>query len=140
MSLVLNEKNIVLGLDSVSKEDAIVKAGQLLVEMGAVESDYIDAMLEREKLMTTYMGMGLAIPHGINEAKKHIKESGVVICQYPNGVDFDGEKAYLVVGIAGKGDEHLEILSSIAVALDDELIEKLAKSNDKADFVAAFAE
>lgn len=138
MSLKLTEKNVVLGLETVSKEEAIRKAGEFLVELGAVENDYIDAMIEREKLMTTYMGMGLAIPHGINDAKKHIKESNIVICQYPEGVDFDGEKAYLVIGIAGKGDEHLEILSAIAVAADDELIASLSKSNDKNEFINAF--
>lgn len=140
MSIKLEEKNIVLGLVSVSKEDAIVAAGRKLVEGGYVEASYVDAMLEREKVMTTYMGMGLAIPHGVNEAKKDIKESGLVILQYPNGVKFDDELAYLVVGIAGKGDEHLEILSSIAINLDDDVIEKLKNSMSKKDFIDAFAE
>src|SRR3712207_882053 len=140
MATKLLEKNIFLGLEGSSKEDAIRLAGRKLVEAGCVEEAYIEAMLEREKVMTTYMGMGLAIPHGVNEAKKDIKESGIVILQYPEGVDFDGEKAYLVVGIAGKGDEHLEILSNIAVALDDDVIENLKKSTDVNDFINAFAQ
>ncbi|WP_343119298.1 PTS sugar transporter subunit IIA, partial [Clostridioides difficile] len=101
-------------LDSVSKEEAITLAGRKLVENGYVKEEYIPAMLEREKVMTTYMGMGVAIPHGVNEAKKEILSSGIVILQFPNGIDFDGEKAYLLIGIAGVGDEHLEILSNIA--------------------------
>lgn len=140
MSTKLVKENVVLGLDSVSKEDAIRAAGRKLVEAGCVNEEYIEAMIEREKMMTTYMGMGVAIPHGVNEAKKDIKESGIVILQYPQGVDFDGEKAYLVIGIAGKGDEHLELLSSIAVNLEDELVEKLKDSKDASEFVDAFAE
>lgn len=140
MAAQLLEKNIFLGLKETSKEDAIKLAGRKLVEAGCVEEAYINAMLEREKVMTTYMGMGLAIPHGVNEAKKDIIESGIVILQYPDGVSFDGEMAYLVVGIAEKGDEHLEILSSIAIALDDDVVEKLRVTTSKSDFIEAFAE
>lgn len=136
---VLCEENVFLGLGSVSKEEAIVMAGQKLVENGYVKESYIDAMLEREKIMTTFMGMGVAIPHGVNEAKKEILSSGIVILQFPEGVDFDGEKAYLIIGIAGVGNEHLEILSNIAVVLDDELTERLKDSNSKAEIMEAFA-
>lgn len=139
MSRVLCKENIFLGLDSVSKEDAIVLAGQKLVENGYVNENYIEAMLEREKLMTTFMGMGVAIPHGVNEAKKEVKESGIVILQFPEGVDFDGEKAHLVIGIAGVGNEHLEILSNIAVVLDDELTDRLKNSTSKDEVLEAFA-
>ena len=139
MSRVLCKENIFLGLDSVSKEDAIVLAGQKLVENGYVNENYIEAMLEREKLMTTFMGMGVAIPHGVNEAKKEVKESGIVILQFPEGVDFDGEKAHLVIGIAGDGNEHLEILSNIAVVLDDELTDRLKNSTSKDEVLEAFA-
>ncbi len=139
MSNVLVRENIFLGLESMSKEEAIKLAGQKLVDGGYVEPAYIDAMLEREKVMSTYMGMGVAIPHGVNEAKKEIKESGIVILQFPNGVSFDGEKAFILFGIAGKGDEHLEILSNIAVALDEDLTEKLKNTNDKEEFMSRFA-
>lgn len=135
---VLCEENIVLGLKSVSKEEAIVMTGQKLFENGYVKEEYIEAMLEREKIMTTYMGMGVAIPHGVNEAKKEILSSGIVILQFPEGIDFDGEKAYLMIGIAGVGNEHLEILSNIAIVLDDELTERLKDSNSKAELLEAF--
>ena len=91
------------------------------------------------KTMTTFMGMGVAIPHGVNEAKKEVKESGIVILQFPEGVDFDGEKAHLVIGIAGVGNEHLEILSNIAVVLDDELTDRLKNSTSKDEVLEAFA-
>lgn len=139
MNKVLCKENIFLGLESVTKEEAIVMAGQRLVENGYVNENYIDAMLEREKIMTTFMGMGVAIPHGVNEAKKEVKSSGIVILQFPEGVDFDGEKAYLIIGIAGVGNDHLEILSNIAVALDDDLTDRLKNSTDKDEFLQAFA-
>lgn len=139
MSKVLCKENIFLGLDTVTKEEAIVLAGQKLVENGYVNENYIDAMLEREKIMTTFMGMGVAIPHGVNEAKKEVKNSGIVILQFPEGVDFDGEKAHLIIGIAGVGNEHLEILSNIAVVLDDDLTDRLKNSTDKNEVLEAFA-
>ena len=136
---IFNEDNIRLNAAFATKEEAIRAAGQILADNGYVKEEYIPAMLEREKVMTTYMGMGVAIPHGVNEAKKEILSSGIVILQFPNGIDFDGEKAYLLIGIAGVGDEHLEILSNIAVVLDDDLTERLKNSNDKQAFMEAFA-
>lgn len=138
MNLKMKEDLIFLNLESVSKEEAIVAAGEKLVQLGCVDESYIQYMLEREKVMTTYMGMGIAIPHGTNEAKSSVKESGLVFLQYPNGVDFNGEKAYLVIGIAGKGDEHLEILSNIAINVSDELVDKLKSTSNKQDFIDAF--
>ncbi|MFI3209885.1 MAG: PTS sugar transporter subunit IIA [Peptostreptococcaceae bacterium] len=138
MNSVLNENNVVLNLDSVSKEEAIVMCGKKLVENGYVNESYIQAMLDREELMTTFMGMGVAIPHGVNEAKKEIKKSGIVVLQFPNGIDFDGELAYLMIGIAGVGDEHLEILSNIATVLDDELTDRLKDTDSKAQIIEAF--
>ena len=76
-------------------------------------------MQEREKLVTTYMGMGVAIPHGTSQAKETVKKTGIVFLQYPEGVDFGDEKAELVFGIAGIGDEHLELLSKICEILED---------------------
>ncbi len=128
---VLVKDGIKTGLPSVDKETAIRAAGKLLCELGFVNEDYIDAMVEREKLVTTYMGMGVAIPHGTSNAKETVKKSGIVVMQYPDGVDFGDEKANLVIGIAGVGDEHLEILANIAGSLEDEeLLENLKKNAD----------
>lgn len=137
---VLISDGIALGLPAVSKEEAIRAAGEKLVSLGYVEPSYIDAMLEREKLVTTYMGLGVAIPHGTSEAKAAVKKSGIVCLQYPQGVDFDGEKAYLFFGVAGVGDEHLNLLSGISNVLEDEeLLETLKKTNDKTYILNAFA-
>nr|WP_302595434.1 PTS mannitol transporter subunit IICBA [uncultured Cellulosilyticum sp.] len=135
----LTKNNIVLGLESVSKEEAIRAAGNLLVKEKYVKADYVQAMIERERIVSTYMGMGVAIPHGVGEAKKEVIASGITVLQYPNGIDFEGETAYLVIGIAGVGDEHLQILSNIAMALDDsQLVEKLRTTQDVNDILEAF--
>ncbi|KLE17098.1 PTS mannitol transporter subunit IICBA [Clostridium sp. C8] len=136
---VLSEKNILLGLKSETKEEAIERAGKLLVSRGYVKEEYIDAMQERERVVSTYIGMGVAIPHGIGEAKRQIEASGIVVLQYPEGVNFGEELAYLVIGIAGVGDEHLEILSNIAISLEDlELVDRLSKTENKKDILDVF--
>lgn len=128
---LLNMENIITGIPTESKVEAILRAGKLLEDGGYVDCGYAEAMVERENIATTYMGMGLAIPHGTSEAKEKVKNSGIVVLQYPDGVDFDGEKAHLVIGIAGVGDEHLELLAKISEALEDEdLLQELCNTTD----------
>lgn len=131
------EKNMILLNQSFkNREEAIRRCGELLVEGGCVEPEYIEAMLERDKLVSTYMGNFIAIPHGTDEAKKYVKKSGICVIQVPDGVDFswdDEEKMAMVLfGIAGIGDEHLEILQHIALFCTDvenvvELVEAKGK-------------
>ena len=118
---VLTLANIKMGQASVSKEEAIRMAGQILVEQGYVLPEYIDAMLEREQVVTTYLGEGVAIPHGVGPAKDKILKSGVSVVQFPQGVCFGDEDmvAYLVIGIAGTNNEHLGIISSLAKSMQD---------------------
>ena len=126
---LLRLENIRTGLAPESKEEAIRRAGKILHESGYVDAEYIEAMIARENLTTTYMGMGLAIPHGTSEAKAAVKKSGIAVLQYPEGVDFDGEKAHLIIGIAGVGDAHLEILAKVSEALEDEeVLERLSQN------------
>lgn len=128
---VLKKEGIKTGLKSVDKETAIRAAGQLLCDLGFTDEAYIQAMVDRENMVSTYMGMGVAIPHGTSNAKEDVKKSGIVVMQYPEGVDFGEEKAYLIIGIAGVGDEHLEILGNIVASLEDEeLLENLKKDAD----------
>ena len=97
-----------------------------------VESAKKPAMLEREELVTTYIGMGLAIPHGTTHGDDVIHKTGIVLLQYPDGIQFGDEKAQLVIGIAGKGGEHMEVLSKICLALEDEaVLNKMKTTNDK---------
>ena len=135
---ILRIKNILTGLPSESKDDAILRAGHMLEASGYVDPGYAESMLERERIVSTYMGMGLAIPHGTSETKALVRESGIVVLQYPDGVDFGEEKARLVIGIAGVGDAHLDILAKIGAALDDEeVLERLSVTSDPEDILKA---
>lgn len=129
---ILVPEGIILNQKSVTKEEAITAAGQLLTDLGYVDKEYIPLMLEREKIVTTYIGMGLAIPHRTTHDEGIIHKTGIVLIQYPEGIDFGDEKAQLVIGIAGKGGEHMEILSKICTALEDEtILEKMKTTDDK---------
>ena len=133
-NVILPLTNIKVGAKAADKWEAITEAGTLLVKGGFVGMEYVDAMIEREKITTTYLGMGIAIPHGTESAKKQVLRTGISIIQYPEGVDFDGEKAYLVIGIAGVGDEHLELLARVSEALDDEeVFERLKNTTNPED-------
>lgn len=117
---LLREENVFIGQRFRTKEEAIRFAGQALVKAGYVEPSYVDEMLKREEMTTTYMGNNVAIPHGTEDAKKSVIKSGFTVIQVPNGVDFDGERAKMIFGIAGKDGTHLEILSGIAVVCTDQ--------------------
>ena len=103
-----------------TQEEALAEASQILVSAGAVTEDYLQAMKDREDTVSTFMGNGLAIPHGTNDAKEAVKASALSVVRYDGGVDWAGDQADFVIGIAGVGDEHLEILSKIAVLFADE--------------------
>ncbi len=118
---VLSVERIRLGGTAVDKQDAIRQAGQLLVSSGCVEAGYIDGMLAREETMSTYLGNGVSIPHGTFDNKAQIRQTGISVLQLPAGVEWeDGEKAYLVIGIAASSDEHVGVLSSLAEVIEDE--------------------
>jgi PTS system mannitol-specific IIC component len=129
----LGAENIFLGQRAASKEEAIRFAGEQLVKGGYVEPEYVEAMLEREKLTPTYLGESIAVPHGTVEAKDRVLKTGVVFCQYPQGVRFGEEEddiARLVIGIAARNNEHIQVITSLTNALDDEsVIERLANTN-----------
>jgi len=134
---ILVKEGIILNVASESKDKAIERVGTLLINGGYVKSNYIEGMKAREEEVTTYMGNGVAIPHGMNEYKKEIMESGIVIAQYPNGVDFgEGNTAYIVIGIAGKGEEHMEILSKIALTVQyEENVERLRNAKTPEEII-----
>lgn len=118
---ILSADQIRVNVKVSDKYEAIRLAGQMLVDAGHVEQEYVDKMIERENALSTYMGAGLAIPHGTNEAKGMIKSTGLAVLQIPDGVDFSGdEPAVLVVGIAAQNGEHMDILTSVAMVCSDE--------------------
>jgi mannitol PTS system EIIA component len=135
---ILNEENILLNVATETFTEAIERVGNLLVKNGYVEKEYIEGMKKRNEEITTYIGNGIAIPHGMNQYVKYIKHSGIVIAQYPNGVDFgEGNIAYIVIGIAGKNDDHMNILSKIAIACQyEEDVAKLINSKEKNEIIS----
>ena len=136
-SLAITAADVQLGLAPVDRESCIRDSGALLVERGCVEQPYVDAMVERDRLTSVYIGMGIAIPHGTNEAKDAVQRTGVVLQQYPAGVPWGDEKAQLVFGIAGKGEEHLEVLANICRILEDEAVLEKMKTTDDVDWVVS---
>ena len=117
---VLVPGNVRIHSGSVSRDEAIREAADLLESAGAVTKAYFDAMLAREQTVSTFMGNELAIPHGTNEAKDAILASSLTVVRYDGGIDWDGDDVTFVVGIAGKGDEHLALLQNVAILFSDE--------------------
>lgn len=117
---VLTPANIELNAAPANKEEAIRNTGELLVRNGYVDKEYIEKMLEREEQKTTYMGNSLAILHGSNDAKQYVQATGIAITVVPDGVDFgEGNTAKVIFGIAGENNEHLDLLSNIAIVCSD---------------------
>ena len=133
----LSAANVFLNQHATTKEQAIRFAGEQLVKGGYVEPEYVEAMLEREKLTSTYLGESIAVPHGTIEAKDRVLKTGVVFCQYPEGVRFgeeEDEVARLVIGIAARNNEHIHVITSLTNALDDDsVIERLSKTTNVQD-------
>ncbi len=127
---LLYKENIKVNCKSDTQENVIRAMGQMLVDTGYVETPYIEAMLEREKTFSTYMGSDLALPHGVEAAKKEVKQSGIAVMVFPEGVTWGEEVAKIVIGIAGVGDAHIEILSIIAEKMmDAETAEQLVNGD-----------
>lgn len=118
---IISKERISLQASAANKTDAIRQAGQLLAQSGCVLHPYIEGMLAREQSMSTSLGNGVAIPHGVYENRDHILKTGLSVLQLPAGVDWgEGEMVYLVIGIAASGDEHVGVLSNLAEVVDDE--------------------
>jgi multiphosphoryl transfer protein len=128
---VLAPSAVVVGAAAKDKEEAIERVGGLLVEHGYVTPDYVTAMRAREAIISTYLGNGIALPHGTSEAQATILKTGLAVVQYPAGVPWGDEPAKLVIGLAATSDEHIGILSRLAGILGDaELCERLARAED----------
>jgi mannitol/fructose-specific phosphotransferase system IIA component len=117
---VLDRANIVTDLKSESHEAAIRRAGQMLVDGGYVQPSYVEGMVRRDAGFSVAIGNAIAIPHGQEADKQAIDHTGLVVLTYPDGIDWNGEKVKLVIGIAAQGDEHVEFLGQICEAFDEE--------------------
>ncbi|MDO4166367.1 MAG: PTS sugar transporter subunit IIA [Eubacteriales bacterium] len=127
---LLYPENVKVGCKADTKENVIRTVGQMLVDSGYVNPSYVDAMVKREETFSTFMGNGLALPHGVEEAKKEVKASGIAVMVFPDGTDWGGETVQVVVGIAGVGDDHLAILGVIAEQmLEEGALEKLTSGS-----------
>lgn len=117
---IISLATVRLGAAASDKADAIRQAGALLLEAGCVTPAYIAGMLERERSMSTYLGNGIAIPHGQFESRSEVRRAGISVVQIPAGVEWEpGERAFLVIGIAATEDEHLGVLANLAEVLED---------------------
>jgi mannitol PTS system EIIA component len=133
---ILSKDRITLQASAADKADAIRKAGELLVMTGCVLPEYVDGMLTREGSMSTSLGNGVAIPHGMDKNRDHVLHTGISILQLSEGVEWEeGDKVFMVIGIAASSDEHVGVLANLAEVVDDEeTLAELLKTNDP-DFV-----
>ncbi|MBP3273823.1 MAG: PTS sugar transporter subunit IIA [Butyrivibrio sp.] len=131
--MILETKNIFLNQKPMEKEDVIRKIGEIFSSQGYTNEYYTQAMLDKEKVFNTYIGNELAIPHGIEDAKRHIKKTGLVLMTVPEGQDWGAsEKVKVIIGIAAVGDEHLNVLQKIAMCFSDKAgVEKLLTLNEQ---------
>ncbi|MFD6095874.1 PTS sugar transporter subunit IIA [Nocardiopsis flavescens] len=135
--LVLTEDAVRLGRTAKDRADVIDQCGELLLELGAVDPGYLPAMHEREASVSTFLGEGVAIPHGTDPSRVHVKQTGLAVIQFPEGVDWGGSTVNVAIGIAATGEEHLGILTALAgVLTDPDKAARLRGATDPADVVA----
>src|SRR3990172_856706 len=129
---ILSKDRISLQASAMDKLDAIRKCGEMLVTTGCVLPEYVNGMLTREQSMSTSLGNGVAIPHGVYENREHILQTGISVLQLTDGVEWDeDEKVYMVIGIAASSDEHVGVLANLAEVIDDEEnLAELLKTDD----------
>ena len=118
---VLIKESILTNKVFLDNKEATIAAGNLLLENGYIEKEYIDSMLEKLETQSfaTYIGNGVAIPHGMSEGSKYVNNTGISVIQVPEAVNWNEEKAYIVVGIAANSDDHMNVLASLADAIED---------------------
>jgi mannitol/fructose-specific phosphotransferase system IIA component len=133
---LLTRDLIRLGVVATDRDDAIRQAGQLLVDAGAVQPAYVDAMQEREAIMSSYMGEGFALPHGTDESRRYVERAAVAFLQFAEPVIWeDGEQAHAALAVAATSDEHIGVLASLARVLSDEDKAERLRTTDDVDDV-----
>jgi len=116
---LLGREAIRLDARAAGRDHAVRLCGQVLVDAGAVEPGYVDAMLDRERSVSTYLGEGVAIPHGTNEGRGLIRRDALAVVRFPEGTDWDGDRVTVCIAIAARGGGHMEILAELAEILMD---------------------
>jgi PTS system mannitol-specific IIA component len=120
MSDLLDRRAIRLAEKAADRDEAIRRCGETLVEIGAVDPGYVDTMLARERSISTFVGEGVAIPHGTLGGKELVKRDALAVLRFPEGIDWGGEQVTVCVAIAAAGDGHVELLAALAEILLDE--------------------
>jgi mannitol/fructose-specific phosphotransferase system IIA component len=134
--VLLTKEAVRVGLRAASRSEAVQQAGELLVEIGAVEAAYVDAMQEREESLSSYVGEDFALPHGTDASRKFIKRPAVAFLQYPGGIDWDGDHVRACIAIAARSDEHTEVMARLAnILIDADKAELLRTTADPQDIV-----
>jgi len=137
---ILAREGIRLGCQAADKWDAVRQSGALLVELGAVDPAYADAMLERERSVSTYIGEGVAIPHGTDASRSLVHRTALGVLQFPEPIDWDGSPVTLCVAIASSGNEHIAVLSSLAeILMEPDQAEQLRNPNSVDDVLNLLA-
>lgn len=139
---LLSEKTIRVNASFPTKDAAIRACGELLLSAGLIQPQYIDAMVARDELSTTYVGNGVAVPHGTEASKPFVKRTGLAIVQVPDGVDFGkGRIARLLIAVAAAGNEHIELLTDIAqICVNDDALGRLLNAKTPAELLKTIAE
>jgi phosphocarrier protein FPr len=137
----LSLKDIHLGAQAPNKQEAIAKVASALVQAGYVSEGYLDGMLRREQQTSTFLGSGIAIPHGTTDTRDQVLNTGVQVFQFPHGIDWgEGQTAYVVIGIAARSDEHLALLRQLTHVLSDEgVADRLAATADAEELRSVLA-
>ena len=131
---LLPPTGVVVGATASDRDTAIGMVGDMLVGDDRVTPAYVAEMKERERIVSTYLGNGIALPHGTNEARTAVLRTGLAVVQFPDGVPWGDERAHLVIGLAATSEEHISILSRLATILDDdELCRRLAETTDASE-------
>jgi PTS system mannitol-specific IIA component len=137
LTALLADSSIVLDAAAVDRDDAIRQAGAALIAAGAVRAEYVDGMLERERSVSTYVGEGIAVPHGTRSTNEHVLEDAIVVLRFADGIEWDGHTVTVVIGLASHGMGHIALLAQLAaVLLEPERAEALRSAASPSDVVA----
>lgn len=137
---VLSREGIQLGLATVDRDTAVDQAGAALVALGAVEEGYPATMHEREAMVSSFVGEGVAIPHGTDAGRAMVRRAALAVLQYPEGIDWDGQTVHLAIAIAAAEDEHMAVMSRLAqVLLEPDAVQRLRTTSDPDDVLALLA-
>jgi len=133
-SALLEPQAVRLGLRAADRMDAVAQAGEVLLEIGAVEPPYLEAMVERERSLSTFLGEGFALPHGTDASRTHVRRPAIAVLQFPDGVDWGAGQVQVAIAVASASDEHVRILAEVASVISDpERARQLRMASDPRD-------